>query len=98
MKAWLNQDHKGFLLRVQPAELFASSHHTDGNYDRSLWYWGDVKNQVALNGLTEQTLQLQANIALYRHIPLKDAAKRNSAFIALDESKRNDVKIRKRRL
>ena len=65
-EAWLDQDYKVFSYEPQPAGTVRVNYYrTDGNYDKkSLWYWGDVKKiQVALNGLTEQTLRLQANMA-----------------------------------
>lgn len=65
-EAWLDQDYKVFSYEPQPAGTVRVNYYrTDGNYDKkSLWYWGDVKIQAALNGLTEQTLRLQVNTAV----------------------------------
>ncbi len=63
---------------------------TDGNYDKkSLWYWGDVKNQVALQW-PDGTDFTAWKYGRYIDIPLKDAAK-NSAFITRRANKGDDI-------
>ena len=93
----MDQNHKVFSYEPQPAGTIRVNYYrTDGNYDKkSLWYWGDVKIQVVVNGLTEQTLRLQANMVAISIFHSK-MQRKILDFLLLDRNKQgDDVKIRK---